>query len=67
MSDTKPAKSSDHRLAPPYIAWKTFAAYAASLKGVTVPHTLDGSVRPVQHGRRRVAAALVRASIPGTD
>ncbi len=31
---------------PVYIPWKTFAAYVGGLKGTTLPHTLDSSVKP---------------------
>jgi len=31
---------------PPYIPWKTFENYIGGLKGSTVPHTLDGSIKP---------------------
>lgn len=31
---------------PPYIPWKTLDNYIGSLKGSTVPHTLDGSIKP---------------------
>ena len=31
---------------PPYIPWKSFIGYVAALKNTTVPHTLDGTVRP---------------------
>ncbi len=42
MPATKPAEE----VKPVYIPWKTFESYIISLKGTTIPHTLDGSVRP---------------------
>jgi hypothetical protein len=31
---------------PPYIPWKSFESYVSGLKGTTLPHTLDNTVRP---------------------
>lgn len=40
-----PTKTSD-QLLPPYIPWKSFAGHIEGFQGTTVPHKLDGSVRP---------------------
>ena len=41
------AQKTEQTFSPPYIPWKTFDNYIAGLKAIaTVPHTLDGSVKP---------------------
>jgi hypothetical protein len=60
MSDTK-TSAAEPAVSPPYIPWKTFSAYAGSLKSSTIPHTLDSSVRPSSMAGslwRQLASAL---------
>jgi hypothetical protein len=40
------APQTEDKLLPVYIPWKTFENYVASLKGTTIPHQLDGTIKP---------------------